>query len=293
MTLFIALPGTDALAGELAQLTGEEVAQIEVRRFPDGEAYVRVLSDVDGRDVFLLASLARADDLFLPLLFAVRTLRGLGAGRIGLIAPYLPYMRQDSVFQAGEALSSAIFADLISREFDELVTVDPHLHRHSSLEEIFAIPSTAVHSALAIGQWIRQNVKRPLIIGPDSESAQWVEAIASLAGAPSLVLSKERLGDRSVRLEAPALEPWREFNAVLVDDIISSGTTMAEAARLLLRNGLAAPVCIGVHALFGASPPKELLRLSSEFLTTDTVPNANARIGIAPLISQAISRGAD
>ena len=83
MTLFIALPGSDALAGELAQLTGKEVAQIEVRRFPDGEAYVRVLSDVDGRDVFLLASLARADDLFLPLLFAVRTLRGLGLCRRG------------------------------------------------------------------------------------------------------------------------------------------------------------------------------------------------------------------
>jgi ribose-phosphate pyrophosphokinase len=290
VALFLGMGGGERLAGELAGFTSGETGQIEFRSFPDGESYVRILSDVGRRDIFLVADLARADDLFLPLMFAARTLRGLEARRIGLIAPYLPYMRQDMAFRPGEALSSSIFADLISREFDELVTVDPHLHRRSSLDEIFSVPSTVVHSAPAIGQWIRDRVNRPLIVGPDSESAQWVEEVARIAGAPSLVLTKERLGDRSVRLQAAPLDRWRDRSPVLVDDIISSGTTMTEAAKLLVGSGLAAPLCIAVHGLFGASPPEDLLRASSALLTTDTVPNPLAMIPVARPIAEAVMR---
>ena len=88
---------------------------------------------------------------------------------------------------------------------------------------------------------------RAVLIGPDIESEQWVSEVASLAGVPYRVLRKERLGDRDVRITIPDLHEVRARTPVLIDDIVSSGRTMIEAARQLRSEGLTAPVCIAVH----------------------------------------------
>ena len=134
------------------------------------------------------ATLFRPNGWVLDLIFLADTLRSLGAKHIKLIAPYLAYMRQDKVFQKGEALTSKIFAQLLSNHFDSLLTVDPHLHRTESLSEIYKIPTTVVQAAPLISAWIHANVKDPILIGPDEESRQWVQGIAG--ELPLLVLSK-------------------------------------------------------------------------------------------------------
>ena len=109
-------------------------------------------------------------------------------------------MRQDRRFKPGEAITSRQTAELLSNAFDWLVTVDPHLHRYGSLSEIYRIPTHVVHATPLISKWIREHVANPLIIGPDSESEQWVSAVANDAGSPYSVLEKVRRGDRDVEI---------------------------------------------------------------------------------------------
>jgi len=181
--LLISLPGNEAMAQALALSLGIELGQVELRKFPDAETYIRLLSDVNERQIVVACTLDRPDDKILSLLFLAATARELGAKRIGLVAPYLAYMRQDRRFNPGEAVTSRQIARLLSDSFDWLATVDPHLHRYSSLSEIYRIPTKVVHAAPLISEWIRKNVETPLIIGPDSESEQWVSAVAKEAGA--------------------------------------------------------------------------------------------------------------
>jgi ribose-phosphate pyrophosphokinase len=113
----------------LGKAMGLEQGAWEWRHFPDGESYVRVDSHVKGKTVAILCSLNQPDIKTLPLIFLTRTLKEMGAARITLIAPYLGYMRQDKRFKEGEAVTSDIFAALLSPYIDALITIDPHLHR--------------------------------------------------------------------------------------------------------------------------------------------------------------------
>ena len=291
MRVVLPMPGNDRLASGLAQALGAPLGAMETRRFPDGESYLRLLSDVAGREVIIVCTLARPDDQFLRLVFAARTARELGAGALTLVAPYLAYMRQDKRFQPGEAVTSNHFADLLSKEVDRLVTVDPHLHRHKSLGEIYGIPAVALHSAPLLADWIKREVERPFVIGPDIESEQWVSDVAGRADAPYVVLQKERHGDRSVEVSIPDLEIWRDRQPVLIDDIVSSGRTMIEAAEGLVGQGLRKPVCLAVHALFAEDDFKRLSELAQRVVSTDCVPHSTNLISVAPLIAEAL--GAD
>jgi len=140
-------------------------------------------------------------------------------------APSAIANRQDRRFQPGEAVTSTYFAKILSSQIDWMVTVDPHLHRRSSLAEIYSIPTQVMHAAPLISDWIRNEVKKPLLIGPDSESEQWVAAVARDAVAPHLVLQKVRHGDRDVEISVPEVARWRDHIPVLVDDIVSTGRT--------------------------------------------------------------------
>jgi ribose-phosphate pyrophosphokinase len=260
-----------------------------VRRFPDGESYVRTEEPARGRDVALACTLDRPDDKVLALLFLAATVRELGARSVGLVAPYLAYMRQDRRFREGEGVTSAYFAALLSGAFDWLVTVDPHLHRRSSLGDIYSIPSVVVHAAAEVSNWIRAHVDRPVLIGPDSESAQWVEAVGAEAGAPVVVLDKVRRGDRDVTVEARDVERWRGHTPVLVDDIISTAHTMVETVGQLRRAGLADPVCVGVHAVFAEGAYERLLAAGvRRVATTDTIPHPTNAIGMSARLASGV-----
>lgn len=291
--LLIPMPGNERLAAQLAERLGCETGELNTRRFPDGETYLRFATDLDKRSVAIVCTLAHPDEKILPLIFAAATARELGASKVGLVAPYLAYMRQDRRFNPGEAVTSLQMAHLISEAFDWMVTVDPHLHRYRDLGEIYSIPTRVVHAAPLISRWIRENVEKPLIVGPDSESEQWVAAVASDAEAPYCVLEKVRHGDRDVRIELRNLDAWQGRAAVLVDDIISSGRTMIEAVRLLAEQGWPPPVCIAVHGLFADRSDELLVRAGARVVTTNSVGLGNSEIDVGPLLGEAIEALAD
>ena len=286
--IVFALPGSEALRPTLCATLGAEPGTLEHRQFPDGETYLRIESDVADRDVVLLCSLDHPDAKLLPLLFAADTLRELGARRIGLVAPYLAYMRQDVRFHPGEAVTSRTFAAIVSRHLDWLVTVDPHLHRYHALGEIYRIPSRIVHAAPAMADWIRENVARPVIIGPDKESEQWVAQVAAGADAPFLVCEKERSGDREVRISLPRAEALVGRQPVLVDDIASSGRTLAVATRQLVDRGFAPPDCVVIHPLFAGDAARTLRGFVRRVVSTNTIVHATNGIDMAVPIAEAV-----
>lgn len=289
MRLILPLPGNETFARHLAEAGGWELGHIETRRFPDGESYVRILSDVADRPVDLVCTLARPDDGFLRLAFAADAARALGASEVTLIAPYLSYMRQDRRFQPGEAVTSKTFARVLSSTFDRLVTVDPHLHRYPVLSALYTIPADTLHAAPLLADWIAAEVDQPLIIGPDEESEQWVSAIARRITAPYAVLRKIRHGDRNVDVELPDLSEWKARCPVLVDDIASSGRTLIEAARKLPSQGFQKPICAVVHGVFAEDSYERLKALADRIVSTDSIPHESNAIQLAPLIARAIA----
>jgi ribose-phosphate pyrophosphokinase len=285
VAIFFPLPGNAKLATDLADLTAGEVGKLELRHFPDGETYLRVLTNVQGGTAFVVCTLARPDPQFVALAFLARQLRECGAERVELIAPYLPYLRQDRIFHRGEALTSRLFAELLQQHFDRLLTVDPHLHRFASLDEIYDVPAVAIHSAPLLAGWVKDHVEEPLIIGPDAESAQWVEAIARQAGAAWTVFNKVRRGDRKIRMHAPSLAGLRDKTPVLVDDILSSGVTMRQAIRCVREQGLKAPSCLVIHSVCSPTTARSIRDNAAAFATSNTVPNPDAAVDVAPLIA--------
>lgn len=279
--LLFTLDGNDLLQRQLLQTLPLQRGDCEIRRFPDGESYVRVHSDCRHRDAVLLCNLHDPDSMLLPLIFLARTIRELGAGKVGLLTPYLAYMRQDARFKPGEAISSRLFADLLAPHFDWLVTVDPHLHRYNSLNEIYAIPTLVVHAAPQIATFIREQVSMPLLIGPDSESEQWVAAIASTIGCPWQVLRKIRHGDREVEVSLPETTRYHLHTPVLLDDMVSTGNTMLAAIRHLHQVQMKPPVCITMHGLFVEGAWQRLLAAGAErVVSCNSVPHPSNAIDL-------------
>ena len=285
--LEVALPLFEPLCRQLAA----EIGEVESRQFPDGETYLRIPGPVAGRHCVLLADLSHPDPKLLPLLFLAATLREFGAASVGLVAPYLCYMRQDCRFQPGEALTSRIFAERLSRELDWLLTVDPHLHRYHSLDAIYTIPARALTGAPLLADWLRQCGETCLLVGPDAESRQWVADIAAQTGLPFIVGHKERRGDRDVVVTLPAIAPEHAGikSAVIVDDVIASGHTIVQSVVSLRSVGIETIDCIAVHGVF-AGNAEELVRRSGlrQLITSNSIPGDSAKIDLSPLLIEPI-----
>ncbi len=285
----IAMPGNEPLADALADTLALERLAVTVRRFPDGESYVRMDSAVKGRAAFIVCTLDRPDDKLVPLFLLAAAVREAGATSVGLVAPYLAYMRQDIRFRPGETLSAQHVAAWISSHFDWLVTVDPHLHRISNLSQIYRIPSSVVHAAQRVAAWVQTQVHQPVLIGPDEESAQWVSEVARQAHAPCVVLTKTRHGDREVEVSIPNVEHWHAHTPVLVDDIISTAHTMMETVGHLRRMGLAAPVCVAVHAVFAQNAFDDLRAAGAGLIVScNTIAHSTNRISMTADIAAAV-----
>ena len=291
MRVLFGLPGSsDKWLDPIEHAVAATRGTLSMHRYPDGETGVRLDTPVAERDAILVCALHRPDAKLPPLLFAADAARELGARRVGLIAPYLPYLRQDRRFSPGEAITSRTFARLLSSSFDWLVTVDPHLHRYPTLDAVYTIPSVVAHAADAIGTWIRDEVPAPLVVGPDGESEQWAAAVANAAGAPHVVLRKERLGDTDVRLSVPDLTRWPGRTPVLIDDIVSTAGTMIAAVDHLKQAGLPLPVCVAVHAIFAGDAYEALRRAGARrIVSCDTVPHPSNAIFVGPLLAGAVA----
>lgn len=286
--VLLPFPAQQAMAASLADALSARVGSLDWHRFPDGESLVAIDDQLQDTEVVLLASLHEPDTIALALRFAAATAREFGARRVGLIAPYLAYMRQDTRFNRGEAISAPLFARFLEESFDWLVTADPHLHRTENLSALYHIPAERVATAPLVADWIRAHVSDGVVIGPDSESDQWVSEVAKRAELPYQVLRKIRRGDRDVEVSLPDLESVRDRTPVIVDDIVSSGRTLIETIGHVRRLGLRPPVCVAIHAVFAAGAYEQLLEAgAARVVSTDSIPHVSNAISIVSLLAAA------
>jgi ribose-phosphate pyrophosphokinase len=286
--LLLPFPLQRSLVGAMAPLLAARVGRLDWHHFPDGESLVTIEESLDGVDVALVASLRNPDELALPLRFAAATAREFGARSVGLIAPYLAYMRQDKRFNPGEAVSAPLFARFLEESFDWLVTADPHLHRNPELSKLYRMPVRRVATAPLIANWIRDNVANAILVGPDTESGQWVSDIANRAGVPYQVLTKTRRGDRDVEVSLPSIDAARARTPVIIDDIASSGRTAIETLGHLKRLGLPPAVCVVIHPVFAQDAYEQLLAAGpAQVVSTDSIPHPSNAISLDGLLAQA------
>lgn len=274
-------------AVRFAAALGVRGAEIASRRFPDGESLVRLPLPLPPR-VLLFCSLGQPNTRLVELLLAARTARAHGVEHLALVAPYLCYMRQDMAFRPGEAVSQTIVGGWLAELFDAVVSVDPHLHRIDRLEQ--AVPAgraVALSAAPALGAFVARTVPHAVVVGPDEESAQWAEPVARHAQRPFAVFVKERRGDRDVVVSAAGDVPLAGRPVVLVDDIASSGRTLADAARVCLERGARSVDALVTHALCAGDDLAALHAAGvGRLWSTDALPHPGNRVPLAPLLAQ-------
>lgn len=288
MIRILAFPELLPLAERIAAPSGGRAQPIDIHRFPDGESLVTLPDGMAGQDVAILATLNNPDPLALPLRFAAETAKELGARSVGLIAPYLAYMRQDRRFAPGQAVSAPLFARFLEESFDWLVTADPHLHRIHSLSDLFRIPAHRIETAPLLAKWIAANVPDAVLLGPDSESRQWVAQVARLADRPFEVLEKRRSGDRNVEVSVPHSDALLAGTPVILDDIASSGRTLIQTIERLRATKSRPPVCLVIHAVFAGNALADILAAgAARVVTTDSIPHVTNAISLAGALSAA------
>jgi len=285
-----ALPDSFEAAQRLATRLGVPCDAIELHRFPDGEWRVRV--GAAASTTLIHASLDHPNDKLIALLFAAEALRRGGARRLILLAPYLCYMRQDTAFHPGEAISQRVIGKLFAETFDRIVTVDAHLHRTPQIGRVFdGIEAQNLSAAPALAAALTGSLDpRAIVFGPDSESLPWVRDLAGRLNCDYAVATKTRRGDRAV--EVGFAEPAR-FAArpvLLVDDIVSSGGTLIACAQQLAAAGATRIDAVVTHALF---PPEMVQAFKAAGIqtvrSTDSVAHPTNAIALDELFAASLA----
>lgn len=276
-------------AERLAAALGAECATIDVHHFPDGESRVRLPSHLP-EHIVLCRSLDHPNDKLVELLLIAGTAREAGVERITLVAPYLCYMRQDAAFHPGEAVSQRIVGRWLGGLFDRIITVDPHLHRvHNLADALPGAEAVRLSAAPLISKFLREGITDPFLLGPDQESEQWVSGVAADCGCEHAVATKRRRDDRSVEITfADGLE-LHGRTVVLIDDMTTTGNTLATCAQAALAAGAAQVHCLITHALFVGGAELVLARAGiGNIWSTDSVPHPSNTIALAGLLAQAM-----
>ena len=274
---------------QLANALNISCHTIDIHRFPDGEIKLTLPHNLPSH-VIIYCSLNDPNEKLIALLLATETARKLEVKTLTLVVPYLCYMRQDIAFHAGEAISQNIIGKFLANLFENIITVDPHLHRIQYLSQ--AVPAKnaiSVSATSLMATFLSQRFKTPVLLAPDSEAEQWVKAVANPNGWEYGVCQKIRAGDKHVNITLPNLN-LNERHVILVDDVASSGQTLIETIKLCLLQNAAEVNILVTHALFGEDIHLCMKNAgASNIWSTDSVTHPTNQIKLCGLLEQAIS----
>jgi ribose-phosphate pyrophosphokinase len=283
-------PSSSKLGSAVANIIGAEKATVEYKNFPDGESYVRIEGSVKGKEVALIqTTYPQPDKRIVELLLLIDALKDLGATRVKVVAPYMAYARQDTRFRDGEAVSIATLFKLIeSAGCDEFCTVD--VHKEFSLGAFKIRAKNLYASEVIIGYLRGLGLERPFILSPDKGALSIASRIGMALGVDFGNFEKTR--DRitgAITVTGEKVDA-RGRDVVIVDDMISTGGTIANACKILREGGARRVIAVCSHPLL-VSGAYERMKAAGidEVLGTDTVESEVSRISVAPLIAKELS----
>ena len=250
--------------------------------FPDGERYVRLLGPVSGEHVVLVQT-THPDPMIVEQFLLADAIRDAGARRLTAVVPYFGYGRQDKRFLEGEAVSAKTIAKHIAVDCDELLTMA--IPANPEILKTFPLPTREVSGMPAIGRYLK-SVKVDVLLAPDQGALRLAKEASSVAGVPFDFLVKKRIDSYTVKIEPKALDV-RGKSVGIVDDVISTGGTIATAAKELRKQGARRVVAACVHGLF-VGKAEENLKAVDEVIATDTVQSSHTRVSVAPEFAAAI-----
>ncbi len=286
--MILGFPEYRTTARQLAEATGYCYADVQIHRFPDGESKIS-LPDSLPEQVILCRTLHQPNDKLIEIELTAATARALGAKHLTLVAPYLPYMRQDKAFYPGEAVSQLIIGAMLARQFDALITVDPHLHRIEKLQQAVPIDQAiTLHATDPMADFISQHLENQLLIGPDHESEQWVSAIAAAGSFDYVIAAKQRSGDHEVTIQLPEHD-YSNRHLVLIDDIASTGRTLEETVLHVKRYQPASITVMVTHAMFVEDATQRLIAAGVDsIISSDSIPHHSNQISLVPILADAV-----
>ncbi|MGI0070705.1 MAG: ribose-phosphate diphosphokinase [Thermoplasmata archaeon] len=277
-----------ALAERISRELGNAPFAIPfTKRFPDGEMYLRVGGRLEGEDVVVVQS-TRTDQDLVELLLLEDAVREAGARRVFVVVPYFAYARQDRRFFPGEPVSARSLCRHIELDADVVVTVD--LHSKETLSH-FTKPAFEASGIPAVARLLRE---RPidLLVSPDQGGVDRVRRMAQLLDKPWFALQKKRIDSEHVELTLPTAVPGpiAGKQVVIVDDVISTGGTIVEAAKLLKRGEVAGIGAACTHGLFLRDGFERIKAVADDVFSTDTLGNPAEKASVAPDIAQILMR---
>ena len=293
MTLILGFKDYFSQAEKLGLCLSIPIKQVNLHQFPDGETKI-TLPEKLPQKIIICRSLNQPNEKLIELIITASAARDQGVEHITLVAPYLCYMRQDKAFNTGEAISQKIIGKLLSEYFDSVITIDPHLHRIKNLTE--AIPNKAaitLHASHAIANFLQQKFNQPIVIGPDEESEQWVEAIATPHQWQYTIATKQRYSDREVDVSFSENDlpnntklNLTEQDIIIVDDIASTGKTLEQAVIQIKQQNPKSISIVVTHAFFVDSAIEQLNSLGvNNIWSSDSIPHPTNAFSIIDTIA--------
>ena len=272
----------------LAKALNYPCQDLSIHHFPDKESLVTLPNDTPNHIIFYL-SLDYPNNKLIELLLASKAARNQGCKRISLIAPYLSYMRQDKAFNSGEVISQQVIGQWISELVDDVITVDPHLHRITTLDSVIPNTNNQTLTACAnLGEFVKSLNESTHLLGPDEESLQWVTQVAEISGSSYSVATKKRYSDTEVKIQLPD-NNYKNQHIILIDDVISTGHTAAQTAIQLYTAGAEQVDVLVTHALFTHGAMKTLLDANIKNIwSSDSISHKTNQISLTKLLANTI-----
>jgi ribose-phosphate pyrophosphokinase len=282
-------PTSENLAIKTAELTGYAKIKVIKKRFPDGEVYIRLKGSVKNENVAILHTTCPPQNInLMQLVFIASAAKLSGAKKVIGIIPYLAYARQDKIFLPGENICVDTIAQMLKVSgIDELITIN--IHQEDVLKR-FDFPAKNLSAIPLLADYIkRQGHNRAFSLAPDKGALNIAEQAKKVLGGESGYLEKNR-----DRYTGELTVSKKNFNvkgktAIIFDDIISTGGTIINAAKILLDLGASRVFAACVHPLLIGNAEKRILNTGvEEIIGTDSVPSPFSKVSLAPLISQEI-----
>ena len=271
------------LTRQLSDLMDAPIAEAEVRRFPDGELYARIVDDISGEDVCVIQS-TYPDDNALEFLILTQLARDLGGASVTGVIPYYGYARQDRAFKDGESFTARTMARHIQMAVDRVVCVN--LHKEAILQEFTDAEPVHVSVMSHIGEFMKQHDIQ-YILAPDKGAVEYARQAAEAAGCDYTNLEKKRLDGRTVSMVQKDLEV-KGKRVCIIDDIIATGGTIMRASKALREQGARSVFACCAHGLFTGGGRERLEKQLDGLYSTDTIENPTSSISASAAIAGAL-----